>query len=552
MVLLQSAFDNHGIEQIANDLPSLFLSERQLYDLELILNGGFFPLTGFLNQEDYSHVLQNKRLADGTLWPMPITLDIDYKEAELIERDDHIALRDKEGLLIAILKVNDKWVVNKKQEADAIFGTNDLKHPGVFYLFNQVKSIYLGGRVMGVTTPYHYDFQHLRFTPRDLRELFKKLGWEKIIAFQTQHPMHREHRELTLQAAKKTESHILIHPVVGVTKPGNIEYVTRVRCYEQLLKTYPANMAMLSLLPLAVRMAGPIEAVWQAIIRKNFGCTHFIISRNHADPGKNSQGQHFYPPYAAQQLTLDYQDEIGIKILPAAEIFYSQKHQSYYPLNQFPKDDQPLSISDAELHSALQKGSAIPEWFSYPAVIAELRKAYPLKLQQGFTLFLTGLPCAGKSTVAHHLLIKLREMTNRRMTLLDEEIIRKHLSQDLGLTRADYELKMTRVGFVAKEITKHGGIAICSSVAPFVFARQMAKEMIESVGGFIEIFVSTPLDICEKRDRKGYYNQSSYSTNISRSYEAPIAPDISINTTDKKPDECINNIIDYLKNTGYI
>lgn len=540
-----------------HELASITLTERQCYDLELLLNGGFAPLNGFLNRNDYETVLEHLRLSDGTVWPIPINLDVKREVANERYLGEEITLRDSEGLLLGILTITDVWPVDKMREARALFGTDDQSHPGVFYLFNHVQEFYLGGRVTGIALPYYYDFQHLRYTPCQLGQLFRELGWEKIVAFQTRNPMHRAHQELTERAMQAINANLLIHPVVGMTKPGDIDYFTRVRCYEHVLKTYPPRSAVLSLLPLAMRMAGPKEALWHAIIRKNYHCTHFIVGRDHAGPGKNKAGQFFYDPYAAQHLTEAYQDEIGIKIVPFQEMLYSQKYTRYYTRDEFPKDDTPLTLSGTELRAALQKSSAIPEWFSYPSVIHELRKMVPLKNKQGLTIFFTGLPSSGKSTLANHLVIKLRELTDRRITLLDGDIIRTHLSKGLGFSKEDRETNITRVGFVASEITKHGGIAICALVAPFKQARQSVKEMITPFGGFIEVHVSTPLAVCEARDRKGYFKKARagympHFTGVSDPYEAPITPDLHIDTTHLIPQDGIAILINQLQLLGYL
>lgn len=557
---MKVALDQDQIEKhpfAAHELPSLTLSQRQLCDLELILNGGFAPLNSFMNKADYESVLEKMRLHNGKLWPMPITLDIGRCLADSIAPGDHLALRDTEGLLLAVFQAEEHWEIDKQGEALAIFGTLDEKHPGVSYLYHQVKDCYLGGKLIGVSLPHHYDFNHLRFTPAELSEIFQARGWNKIVAFQTRNPMHRAHQELTIRAAELTGARLLIHPVVGMTKPGDIEYYTRVRCYEHVLKTYPADSAFLSLLPLAMRMGGPREAVWHAIIRKNYACTHFIVGRDHAGPGKNSAGKDFYGPYAAQELAQQYEKEIGIEIVPFQEMVYSHKQYRYYSIDQFPKDETPASISGTELRERLNKNLDIPEWFSYPTVLEELRKAYPPKLKQGFTLFLTGLPSSGKSTLANALALKLREITDRPITLLDGDVIRTHLSQGLGFSQEDREVNITRVGFVAKEVTKHGGIAICAVVAPFAKARNKVRQMIHEEGGFIEVYIATPLSICEARDRKGLYRKAreglvSQFTGISDPYEEPASPEIKIDTADIGPKEATDVLIGQIKELGYI
>ncbi len=541
----------------AHELPSLTLTQRQGCDLELILNGGFAPLTGFMNKTDYLSVLQTMHLHDGSFWPMPITLDIDAALAEKIKPGEEMALRDAEGLLLAILQVEEVWEVDKQEEAQRVFDTVDEFHPGVAYLYHHVKKYYVGGNLLRISLPHHYDFQHLRYTPAELRNIFQQRGWEKIVAFQTRNPMHRAHQELTIRAIQQTGAHLLIHPVVGMTRPGDIEYYVRVRCYEHILKTYPADTAFLSLLPLAMRMGGPREALWHALIRKNYGCTHFIVGRDHAGPGKNQAGVDFYQPYAAQELALRYQSVLGIEIIPFQEMVYSQKQAKYFSIDEFPKDEVPATISGTELRHRLHENLDIPEWFSYPTVIEELRNAYPAKHKQGLTIFFTGLPSSGKSTLANALALKLREITHREMTLLDGDIIRTHLSQGLGFSQEDREINITRVGFVAREVTKHGGIAICALVAPYLKARHLVREMIEEVGGFIEVYVSTPLSVCEIRDRKGLYRKAREGlikqfTGVSDPFEIPLSPEIKIDTAHVEPEEVVELLIKQIKLLGYI
>lgn len=536
---------------------ALTLNQRQVCDLELICNGGFAPLTGFMNRDDYQSVLKDMRLVNGTLWPMPITLDIDAAQAENLQQGDTVALHDAEGLLLATLQVEDIYPVDREAESQSVFGTTDIKHPGVAYLKQHSKDFYVGGTVTLLSLPHHYDFQHLRFTPQQLRANFAARGWEKIVAFQTRNPMHRAHQELTLRAMQQTGANLLIHPVVGMTKPGDVEYYLRVRCYEHVLQTYPEDTAVLSLLPLAMRMGGPREAVWHALIRKNYGCTHFIVGRDHAGPGKDSAGQNFYDPYAAQQLALKHQDEIGLEIIPFQEMFYSQKQSCYFPANEFPKNEEPAAISGTEFRERINKNLDIPEWFSYPAVIDELRRAYPAKHKQGFTLFLTGLPSSGKSTLANALSLRLRELTERKITLLDGDIIRTHLSKGLGFSQEDREANITRVGYVASEITKHGGIAICALVSPFHRPRNLVRDMVTSVGGFIEVHVSTPLAVCENRDRKGLYKKArdgviKQFTGVSDPYEEPLNPEIKIDTSHSDPEHAIEHIIKHIKLLGYL
>jgi len=533
------------------------LTHRQICDIELLLNGAFSPLPGFLGKADYERVLDDMRLTDGTLWPMPITLDVTEAFAEQVAEGSAIALRDPEGVLIAVLTISDIWRPDKTREAMQVFGTDDSKHAGVNYLLHKAYPVYLGGTLSGIEAPIHYDFKHLRDTPQELRDKFRKWGWTRVVAFQTRNPMHRAHQELTVRAARLAEANLLIHPVVGMTKPGDIDHFSRVRCYEHMLKHYPEQTTSLSLLHLAMRMGGPREALWHALIRKNYGCTHFIVGRDHAGPGNNSQGEPFYEPYAAQDLVARHQAEIGIDMVPFQEMVYVQERAEYIPVDQVQENDTVLNISGTEFRRRLQEGLEIPQWFSFPAVITELRKTHPPRHQQGFTVFFTGLSGAGKSTIANALMVKLMEMGGRSVTLLDGDIVRKHLSSELGFSREHRNINILRIGFVASEITKNGGIAICAPIAPYAVTRQEVREMVIPGGGFIEVYVATSLEICEQRDRKGLYAKARAGlikefTGISDPYEAPEDPEMTIDTTECPPDEAAHRVILKLESLGFI
>lgn len=541
----------------ARDYISWDLTERQLCDIEMVLNGAFSPLGGFMGKADYESCVSEMRLTDGTLWPMPITLDVTEEFVKQVKTGTNIALRDPEGVLIAIIDVSDIWTPDKKKEAKLVFGTEDDTHPGVGLLLNSSNPVYIGGAVSGIEAPTHYDFKHLRDSPRDLREKFKKLGWRKIVAFQTRNPMHRAHLELTFRAAKIAEANLLIHPVVGMTKPGDIDYYSRVRCYEHVIKHYPELTTTLSLLPLAMRMGGPREALWHAIIRKNYGCTHFIVGRDHAGPGKDSKGNDFYGPYDAQELVEKHQDEIGIEMVPFKMVVYVKERAEYLPSDEVKEGLEVLNISGTEFRHRLQEGLDIPEWFSYPEVVTELRKTYPPKNRQGFTIFFTGLSGSGKSTIAKALMVKLMEMGGRPITLLDGDIVRKNLSSELGFSREHRDLNILRIGFVAAEITKNGGIAICAPIAPYSETRRKVRESVSCVGGFFETFVATSLEVCEARDRKGLYARARAGiikefTGISDPYEAPESAELVIDTEDCLPDEAAQRIILRLEKEGFI
>jgi sulfate adenylyltransferase len=541
----------------ARDLPSWDLSMRQLCDLELLLNGAFSPLEGFMGADDYNAVLANMRLADGVLWPIPITLDVTEAFAASVEPGVRIALRDPEGVLIATLDVDSKFSPNKKAEALAVFGSADEAHPAVHYLNNQANGVYLGGRLTGVEPPRHYDFKHLRDSPAQIRERFAKLGWRRVVAFQTRNPMHRAHQELTFRAAKEMEANLLIHPVVGMTKPGDVDHFTRVRCYEHLLSRYPDQTTTLSLLPLAMRMAGPREALWHALIRKNYGCTHFIVGRDHAGPGVDSDGKPFYGPYDAQELMETFADELDITMVPFKNMVYVEDRAEYQPQDEVAEDTSVLQISGTELRRRLQEGLEIPEWFSFPEVIAELRKTHPPRYRQGFTVFFTGLSGAGKSTIANALMAKLLELGGRQITLLDGDVVRKNLSSELGFSKEHRDLNILRIGYVASEITKNGGIAICAPIAPYAATRRLVRELIDPVGGFIEIHVATPLEVCESRDRKGLYAKARAGlikgfTGIDDPYEDPAEPEMRIDTTTLTPDLAAHRILIKLESMGYV
>ncbi|MEL7205933.1 MAG: bifunctional sulfate adenylyltransferase/adenylylsulfate kinase, partial [Pseudomonadota bacterium] len=445
----------------AADLTSWDLSPRQICDLELLMNGGFNPLKGFLTEADYNGVVDNMRLEDGTLWPMPITLDVSEEFADKIELGQDIALRDQEGVILGTMTVTDRWSPDKAKEAEKVFGANDEAHPAVDYLHNTAGAVYLGGPVTGIQQPIHYDFRARRDTPNELRAYFRKLGWRKVVAFQTRNPLHRAHQELTFRAAREVEANLLIHPVVGMTKPGDVDHFTRVRCYEAVLDKYPGSTTTMSLLNLAMRMAGPREAVWHGLIRRNHGCTHFIVGRDHAGPGSNSQGEDFYGPYDAQDLFREHQEEIGIEMVDFKHMVYVQERAQYEPMDEIEDKDNVtiLNISGTELRRRLAEGLEIPDWFSFPEVVTELRKTRPPRSDQGFTVFFTGFSGSGKSTIANALMVKLMEMGGRPVTLLDGDIVRKNLSSELGFSKEHRDLNIQRIGYVASEITKNGGIA---------------------------------------------------------------------------------------------
>ncbi len=545
------------LKQASRDWASWDLTPRQLCDLELLLNGGFSPLTGFLTRAAYERVCADMRLPDGTLWPMPITLDVSEDLAKRLGPGSTLALRDPEGVMLSALHVEDVWQPDRGAEAVRVLGTANREHPGVAHLLEQSHSFYVGGRLEGVQLPTHHDYRSLRHTPAELRAEFSRMGWRKVVAFQTRNPMHRAHQELTLRAAKEVEANLLVHPVVGMTKPGDVDHYTRVRCYQALIPTYPLNTAFLSLLPLAMRMGGPREGVWHAIIRKNHGCTHFIVGRDHAGPGKDSSGQPFYGPYDAQTLLQQHEQELGIRMVPFRQMLYVAELDTYFPEDEVPPGAKTLDISGTEQRRRLQLGLELPSWFTFPAVERELRRSSPPRDRQGFTVFFTGLSGSGKSTIANVLLVKLLEMGGRPVTLLDGDLVRKHLSSELGFSKEHRDINIRRIGFVALEITRNGGIAICAPIAPYDSVRRDVRRMIEPMGGFVLVHVATPLEVCEVRDRKGLYAKARAGivkefTGISDPYEKPADAEVVIDTTDTTPEEAAQQVILHLEKEGFV
>ncbi len=533
------------------------LTSRQLCDLDLLMNGAFSPLEGFLARDDYERVCEEMRLVNGVLWPIPVNLDVGEKFAEGVKEGETIALRDSEGVLVATLDVSDIWKPDLDSEARRVYGTTDDAHPAVAYLGHRSGPVYLGGRVHGVEPPTYYDFKLLRDTPLELRGRFRKLGWRRIVAFQTRNPLHCAHQQLTFRAAREAEANLLIHPVIGMTKPGDVDHFTRVRCYEHVLEQYPDQTTQLSLLNLAMRMGGPREALWHAIIRKNYGCTHFIVGRDHAGPGNDRDGKPFYGPYDAQELFRQHEEELDIAMVPFRQMVYVENKAEYMPVDETGPGDRVLDLSGTEFRRRLREGLDIPRWFSYPKVVEELRKAHPPKHKQGFTVFLTGLSGSGKSTVANALMIKLLEDGSRPVTLLDGDVVRKHLSSELSFSKKDRDLNIRRIGFVASEITKNGGIAICAPIAPYAAARRLVRDMIESVGGFVEVYVSTPIEVCEARDRKGLYAKARAGelkgfTGIDDPYEVPANAEVRIDTAEISPDLAAHRVLITLETRGYL
>ncbi|MDX6528417.1 MAG: sulfate adenylyltransferase [Blastocatellia bacterium] len=553
--LLANAERSAQLQDLSRDWISWDLSPRQLCDLELLLCGGFSPLRGFMSRVDYESVCSSMRLGDGTLWPIPIVLDVTEKVAKQLHQGSSIALRDPEGVMRAVLQVEDVWQPDLTSEAESVYGTTDSVHPGVSHLLHRTNTWYVGGLVEGVESPIHYDYRALRQTPAELRAEFARLGWQRVVAFQTRNPIHRAHHELTLRAIKELECNLLVHPVVGLTKEGDVDHYTRIRCYQSIMSYYPPDAAKLSLLPLAMRMAGPREALWHAIIRKNYGCTHFIVGRDHAGPGADSKGKGFYGPYDAQELLRKHEKELGVDLVPFRMMVYVSALDSYVPENEVPEGMETQNISGSDLRRRLSEGLEVPEWFTFPEVAQDLRRTHPARHKQGVTIFFTGLSGSGKSTIANALQVKLLEAVGRPVTLLDGDIVRKNLSSELGFSKEHRDINIRRIGFVASQISKNGGIAICAPIAPYDNVRKEVRAMMEG-GAFILVHVATSLEVCEQRDRKGLYAKARAGliqefTGISDPYESPADAEVTIDTAFLSPEESAQEIISHLERQGY-
>ena len=517
--------------------------------------GGFAPLQGFMNEADYHGVVKEMRLANGTLFPIPVVLDV--PDSAQFEVGESIVLCDQYGNPLAVMDIESRFAPNKETEVQGVYGSTDQAHPGIRYVMNQMHDLYMGGTIHKLQLEVRHDFKDLRYTPEELKAVFKEKGWDKVVAFQTRNPMHRAHFELVKRAHEKTGLPVLVHPVVGMTKEGDIDYITRVHTYKVVCEKYGKDFTFLSLLPLAMRMAGPREALWHMIVRKNYGCSHFIVGRDHAGPGKDSNGKDFYGPYEARNLAQKYADEVGITLVPSDELAYVPTRGAYASSDELVEGEETANISGTEFRRRLFAGENIPEWFSFPESISELQKGISKQQRRGVTVFFTGLSGSGKSTIASIVASKLRELQDREITLLDGDVIRNHLTSELGFSKEHRDLNVQRVGYVASEITKHGGIAICALIAPYAQARAKARTIVEEYGTYVEVHVSTPLEVCEARDVKGLYQKARQGiikgfTGIDDPYEVPEKPELVIDTTNGTQEEHAQKVIVYLKETGKI
>jgi sulfate adenylyltransferase len=545
------------LREIAKDLPDVVLNDRQLCDLELLATGAFSPLEGFMVRSDYESVLDRMRLQNHYIWPIPVSLDVSEAVAMNLEAGQSVAIRDPEGFMLAVMHIDDIWPVDRKKEALQVYETLDPAHPGVAYLFNRSGDYYLGGRLEVVSLPLHFDFKQLRMPPLEVRNIYAKLGWQRVVGFQTRNPLHRPQFEMTTKAMRQARANLLLMPVAGMTRPGDFDHYTRVRCYRAVARHYPPDSHVLSLLPLAMRLSGPRDAVLGAIIARNYGCTHFIVGHDHGSPGPDRNGNAFYEHDRARRLASELSTEIGVEIIPFEEMVYLPFEDEYRPVDEVPAETEKISLTGSDIRQRIREGRRIPDWATFRDVVEELQKAYPPPRRQGFTVFLTGLSGAGKSTIAKVLYSKFLEIGDRPVTLLDGDIVRRNLSSELSFTKEHRDINVLRIGFVASEITKNRGIAICAPIAPYQYTRDEIRRVIEEYGGFIEVHVSTPIEECEKRDRKGMYAKARAGlikgfTGVDDPYETPGNPEIRIDTTDMAPVEAAQEILLFLGKKGYI
>lgn len=552
--LLVTGEEREELIRHAGRLPSIQLSRRSLCDLELLACGAFSPLDRFMGQADYHSVLEEMRLATGELFPIPITLPVEEDQSAL--KGQEIALRDLKNNLMAVMAVEEVFEWELLREAERVCGTTDVRHPLVAEMHTWGKA-YISGQLKVLNLPRNFSFIELRHSPAEVRRLLSEKGHANVVAFQTRNPMHRAHEELTKQSARIIEGSLLLHPVVGQTKPGDVDHYTRVRGYKALFERYyDRRRTVLSLLPLAMRMAGPREAVWHAIIRRNYGANHFIVGRDHASPGYDSEGKPFYGPYDAQHLLKRFAEEIGVAMIPFNELVYLPDEGRYVEANEVSENASVLSLSGTRVRNEyLDKGKSLPEWFTRPEVAAILAKAYPPRHQKGFCIWFTGLSGAGKTSIAE-VLTELLAENGRQVTVLDGDVVRTHLSKGLGFSKEDRDTNILRIGYVASEIVRHHGVVICAAVSPYRAARNEVRNMVSS-DHFVMVFVDTPLEVCEQRDVKGMYGKARRGeirgfTGIDDPYEPPLDPDLTLETVNCSPEDNARTIIDYLVDRGFL
>ena len=537
----------------ASNLPTVRISERSVCDLELLATGAFSPLETFMGEEDYQRVLAEMRLKDGYLFPIPITLPVD--PVPDIGLDQKITLCNAKNELLAVMTIEEIYEWDLREAAESVFKSQDVRHPLVAEMHRWGK-LYISGRLQILQLPKHYDFQDIRLTAQQTRQRLEELHCNNVVAFQTRNPLHRVHEELIKRATEESDGTLLLHPVVGMTKPGDVDHYTRVRTYRALAAHYyDPKRVLLALLPLAMRMAGPREAVWHALIRRNFGANHLIVGRDHASPGVDSTGKPFYGPYDAQELMEQSSEELGVTLVPFREFVYLPDEDRYEEVSKVKAGTQTASLSGTQVREQyLNAGKRIPEWFTRPEVAEILSETHPPRHRQGVCIWFTGFSGSGKSTTAEVLIALLPEH-GRQVTLLDGDVVRTHLSKGLGFSKEDRDTNIRRIGFVASEIVRHGGTVICAAVSPYRATRNEVRSLMPD--HFVEVFMDTPLEVCEDRDTKGMYAKARRGeiqgfTGVDDPYEVPENPEIVLDTVDGQPEENAVRIIDYLKEKNFL
>jgi sulfate adenylyltransferase len=563
--LLVPAEEVAELKAYASELSSLQLSARAECDLELLAVGAFSPLDRFMGQEDHQRVLDEMRLTSGHIFPIPVTLPVEPGPA--IRLDQDIALRNAKNELLALMTIEEVYEWDRNEVAQKVFGSLDLRHPLVAEMHRWGR-LNVSGRLQVLQLPRHYDFQELRLTPAQTRARLEKLPASNrqsaihnpklnVVAFQTRNPLHRVHEELTKRAVEEVDGVLLLHPVVGMTRPGDVDHFTRVRTYKALAANYyDPNRILLALLPLAMRLAGPREALWHALIRRNYGANYLIVGRDHAGPGEDSTGKPFYGPYDAQELVKQHSEELGVGMVPFRMLVYLPDEDRYEEVSKIPAGVRTASISGTQVREEyLNNGRTLPSWFTRPEVAEILVETYPPRYKQGVCIWFTGLSGAGKSTTAEVLTVLLQEH-GRHVTLLDGDVVRTHLSRGLGFSKEDRDINIRRIGFVASEIVRHGGTAVCAAVSPYRATRSDVRNMVGK-DHYVEVFVDTPLEVCEQRDTKGLYIKARRGeikgfTGIDDPYEAPQHPEIRLDTVSHTAEENAHLILDYLVEQGFI
>ena len=541
----------------------IIIEGRLLCDLELLLNGAFNPLTGFMKEKDYNSVVENYRLANGEVWPIPIVYTINDDEIDKYSSHKTIILKDKTNLPLAHFHIEEIYKPDIEKECKGVYGTNDDNHPYVKILQSRPNVHYIGGRVEKINLPSHFDFNSLRLTPDKVKKMKEERGIKNLVGFQTRNPMHKCHFELVKYALKQVgepNTAALVHPVVGITQECDIDYYSRVKCYKKIMKHFDENEGILSLLTLSMRMGGPREALFHALIRKNYGCTHFIVGRDHAGPSyKTKEGKKFYGDYDAHELLGRLKDEIGIDVIVAKAIMYVKELGEYRCEDELKGGETCMHISGTEQRRLLRAGEDIPEWFSFKEVVSELKQVYKPNIKKGFCIYLVGLSGSGKSLLASTLNEALNEkLSGRVVSILDGDVIRQNISKGLGFSKNDRSTNVRRIGYVASEIVKHGGVCIAANIAPYDNDRLVNRQLIEESGGYFEIHVDTSLNKCEERDIKGLYKKAREGvikefTGISDPFEKPSRADLTLdNSNIEQISKNVNKILDLIKKEGYL